>query len=336
MDKNLKRKLISTRKVIRGKIQALKAGTRNKEVELEKSFEPLTKSLKELSTKLHDDVSDIKQELVKIEPKVEKEPNLNISKTPQFISTSMLAESEPLLDEDDYDDGDDDVANIQPEQISQAAMEEYLEQYDSLPRQYIEGMLSDNLDEYDTKTGVRHDVTSDKFQIGNSNLEFNGPNIIIDDIKYVGTPGLYELLFKKEPRGYKLEDKRNYRDILLRTNAHKRNYAATGQTVGNRSQKYKSIIQPLINQPTRLSSWPSTPSPTSIASNLRRNIKRTGKGLLMKHSKNKKIDYVFWDNPNELVDRLRLLLASQYAGNNNHSNEIISIIEELKEANIIE
>lgn len=55
----------------------------------------------------------------------------------------------------------------------------------------------------------------------------------------------------------------------------------------------------------------------------------------MKYSKNNS-DYIYWDDPNELVDRLRLLIASQMAGNNNHNNEIISIIEELWEANLIE
>ena len=47
------------------------------------------------------------------------------------------------------------------------------------------------------------------------------------------------------------------------------------------------------------------------------------------------LDYVYWDDPNELVDRLRLLLAPQAAGNPSHTNEIISIIEELREAEII-
>lgn len=45
---------------------------------------------------------------------------------------------------------------------------------------------------------------------------------------------------------------------------------------------------------------------------------------------------MYWDDPNELVDRLRLLIASQSAGHTGHNNEIISIIEELREANIIE
>ena len=46
-------------------------------------------------------------------------------------------------------------------------------------------------------------------------------------------------------------------------------------------------------------------------------------------------DYIYWDDPNELVDRLRLLMASQAAGNPSHNNEILSIIEELREAKIL-
>ena len=57
----------------------------------------------------------------------------------------------------------------------------------------------------------------------------------------------------------------------------------------------------------------------------------SGTGLIpeyMTHQENKNIDYIYWDDPNELVDRLRLILASQAAGNPSHNNEILSIIEE--------
>ncbi len=47
------------------------------------------------------------------------------------------------------------------------------------------------------------------------------------------------------------------------------------------------------------------------------------------------MDYVYWDDPNELVDRLRLLMAEQAAGNMSHTNEIHAIIEELREAGYI-
>jgi hypothetical protein len=46
--------------------------------------------------------------------------------------------------------------------------------------------------------------------------------------------------------------------------------------------------------------------------------------------------FKYWNDANELVDRLRLLVASQSAGHTGHNNEIVSILEELQEANIIE
>lgn len=45
---------------------------------------------------------------------------------------------------------------------------------------------------------------------------------------------------------------------------------------------------------------------------------------------------VYYDDPNELVTRLYLLTSSQNAGNTGVNNEIISILEELRERNIIE
>lgn len=61
----------------------------------------------------------------------------------------------------------------------------------------------------------------------------------------------------------------------------------------------------------------------------------TGEGMKYGGLKLQKHNLVYWDNPNELVDRLRLLLASQAAGNTSVSNEILSIFEELYEAGII-
>lgn len=50
---------------------------------------------------------------------------------------------------------------------------------------------------------------------------------------------------------------------------------------------------------------------------------------------NESIAYEFYDDPNELCDRLRLLIASRAAGNSNHIQEINSIISELRELDII-
>lgn len=45
--------------------------------------------------------------------------------------------------------------------------------------------------------------------------------------------------------------------------------------------------------------------------------------------------YKYWNNVNELVARLRLLVSSRSSGHTSHDNEILSIIEELREADII-
>lgn len=47
------------------------------------------------------------------------------------------------------------------------------------------------------------------------------------------------------------------------------------------------------------------------------------------------IVYEYYDDPNELCDRLKLLISSKGGGNSNHDQEINSIVEELRERNII-
>lgn len=50
---------------------------------------------------------------------------------------------------------------------------------------------------------------------------------------------------------------------------------------------------------------------------------------------NENIVHEFYDDPNELCERLHLLIASRAAGNSNHMQEINSIITELREADVI-
>lgn len=67
------------------------------------------------------------------------------------------------------------------------------------------------------------------------------------------------------------------------------------------------------------------------------NATTQGKGLEKEFIPyNANIVYEYYDDPNELCDRLRLLIASKQAGNSNHDQEINSIVEELRENNIIE
>lgn len=296
MDTNITSEIIKARKAVKHKLDALK---RN-ELLIEKSFAPITAPLKTIVKHIeHED--PLSKGNIKIEPK--SEPIKKYKK----------------LEEEEYLAPDDDNNSNLSKTSSQS---EYLNQFSDLPRTYISGLIRDSTGKYDVKYGVRYNLKDDNYYIGNSKIQFEDDNsLIINDNEYQGTEGLYELLFKKFPRHYTDDDKKQYISIIKSTSAHKRLYQPTEQISWNRSWKYKHIIKPMTHGPRVRHVVGST--------------NKLGKGLLMDVTNNP-IDYVYWDDPNELVDRLRLLLASQEAGNSNHNNEINSIIEELIEAKIIE
>jgi len=156
--------------------------------------------------------------------------------------------------------------------------------------------------------------------LGNKQFDLDkNDNIIIGGVSYAGTSGLYHLIFRKIPHkeSYTQDDLQTYKSILLSTNAHRRNRDPKLPILSNKGYKYKYVIAP-ITQVTALK-------------------KKVGSGNVPRAMTvtDDKIEYVHWDDPNELVDRLRLLEASRKAGNNAHDNEILSIVEELREAGVI-
>lgn len=170
--------------------------------------------------------------------------------------------------------------------------------------EYLGHYLSKN-NTTDTTYGLRRDGT--KFFIGNKEVQIANDDIIIDDKVYSGTRGLWELLTLKRPSEYTSSDLEQYKEILEITSGHLKGYKPDGNIMSNAYYKYTQIIKPLF--------------------------KTTGQGL--REVTGNKIDYVYWDNPNELIDRLRLLWLSKQAGNTGVDNEIDSIIEELREHGII-
>ena len=152
----------------------------------------------------------------------------------------------------------------------------------------------------------------------------------MDGVIYVGTLSPFELIFKRIPDDaiYTEDDKQTYKSILLATNAHRRGHNALLPVLGNKGYKYKNIIAPLLHLNKRGGGVMTRHN--IVLPESRRNV--TPQTMTVT---NNAVDYVHWDDPNELVDRLRLLDASREAGNNAHDNEFLSIIEELREAGLI-
>jgi hypothetical protein len=155
-------------------------------------------------------------------------------------------------------------------------------------------------------------LSSDVFELGNKEIQFvdNEVRIEGDTHTYPVTTGLIDLLFLKSPvlEKYTQADLNTYKLILTRTSVHR-------TSDGTRIRKSKGPKSALIS---------------NLFSRKSKIIKGAGINVrLQKHN------ITYWNDPNELVDRLRLLYSSLAAGNTGVRNEIISIYEELVEAKIL-
>lgn len=316
-ERNIKRRLVIKRRNIKNKLEMLKHG----HMVQQEIFSPITKHLQNIENKI-DTKNVTYQPLSPIDKSHEKKLVKQEELTPSAEEVDW--ENEDYNDYGDDNDNENDLVEelsdekrsllhtISTTSDTDTDDNDNRDQYGSLPKKYISDLLNtEKQREFDQKYGVRTTKNGEKLFIGDSRMEIDGSDIIIKNRRYKGTPGLYELLFKKYPQNYTQKDKETYRQIVLKTNAARRRYKPNEQISGCNLDKYKHVIAPIAVSKT------------------------TGKGIFMESNTNK-TDYIYWDDPNELVERLRLLLSSQNAGHTGHTNEIISIIEELKEAKIIE
>lgn len=199
--------------------------------------------------------------------------------------------------------------------------------------------------EQDKLYGIRQHGNG--YKLGNAPIRFETDHIIVNNIKFPRTEGLFELIALKKPKNYNLSDLSNYKKILEESNVHRSSFNPNGPIKKHaNSYKYNTIIAPsMLLSPANTNK--KTPSKHLKKALLARKspmspmffeTPKKGHGLIPRYKiaeRGTRKDYVFWNDPNELVDRLRLLISEQAAGNTNHTNEIHSIIEELREEGYI-
>lgn len=293
----LKEEIVKASNNIRKKFNMIRHENDEMDQILDTTFKPITAPLNTLIKK--EGLIDVKKEYIKQEVKHEINDN---EKEP---SADNIVEDNMNESDDDDDDDNSDIDDIEDDEVNL---------YQVLSR-YLKNILpsSPHFTDMDTNFGVR--MVNNEPYMGNSpvRVAHNG-DIKVKNENYKGSIGLYELIFLKKPKKYTKEDLEVYKKLLVETSAFRRDYNALGPILGNRGHKYRKFIAKLINV-----------------------SEHTGYGLLPKRKKltSFKSEYVYWDDINELVDRLRLLISSRFAGHNGHDNEILSIIEELRESNII-
>ena len=147
--------------------------------------------------------------------------------------------------------------------------------------------------------------------IGNRHVIVKDNDIIFpNDERLKGTRGLWELITSKNPKNYTDEDYNNYKYLMIKTNAiHKKDNPYNIRAKGNyRGAKWKNIVSPIWKE---------------IMKNMGEEYE--GKGVVIIPS-----------DPNALLERLDLLLASQEAGHTGVRNELVSICDELKRQDVLD
>ncbi|XP_072751930.1 uncharacterized protein [Anoplolepis gracilipes] len=325
---------------------------REEDVALERHFKPITEPLKQILENTIDVESDaskvesfgisieeqesIKQKRSNISLTYEKKSNGGQKRSNDSLITSTPNQSKRMKQSTPI------KAVQQPQIISSPSVEEIFEttpeavvtsvqrqlqtsegqnmlreHLGPLGQRYIGAILGQDVNnEMDYVYSVK--FSDEGMMLGDKHFEVDkNDNIIINGVKYAGTPGLYKLIFKRIPDDavYTENDMHKYKSTLLATNVHRRDSNMRNPVLGNKGYKYKYIIASLFPIKKKIGKGINLPRTMTLSEN--------------------KIEYVHWNDPNELVDRLWLLKASRRAGNNAHGNEVMSIIEELHEAGLI-
>ena len=165
----------------------------------------------------------------------------------------------------------------------------------------------------DTDFGIRKE--SGHHYIGKYHIIIENDDIIIPKIneKFDGTPGLWELIMSKNPENFTKEDYEMYEDLMTITDAlHRDNDEDNPHPKGNhRSYKWVNILRPIWYRKKSHILFPKEGY--------------EGKGVV-----------VIPSDPNALLERLDLLLASQKAGHTGVRNELVSICDELKRQDVLD
>jgi len=170
-------------------------------------------------------------------------PGLDASTSTPSATTVQPTMLESFANEDVLKTTGDSLAESVQNQLQtpdgQKTLRETLREHlGPLSQKYVGVILTgDRESDMDHMYGVYLD--KDRMMFGSKQFDVDkADNIIIDGVRYVDTPGLYELIFKRVPDDVICteDDKQKYKSLLLTTNAHRYNhdrmivYEPTGDT----------------------------------------------------------------------------------------------------------
>ena len=163
--------------------------------------------------------------------------------------------------------------------------------------------------------------------IGNRQVTMADNNIMVEGEVFIGTASLWELITSRRPNDndFTGKDYENYCRLMIKTNSlYRDNDPKTFHPKSSKSEKWNNLLSPIWfkekEHKKRFEAWHN---------------KRSGQDEGHKGYEGKGVIVILSD-PNALLERLDLLLASQEAGHTGVRNELVSICDELKRQGVLD
>ena len=305
----LVRDFIETRKRIKDNFVARKVGESEYQTGLTKLFKPVTETqkatAKEITEAQKATAEKITQELLPIREGLEK-----ITVIPPIEAGE---EAIPALE----------------------MTKEEIEEYGPIAAQYLKKYLSRDPNVDTSKSGIYSDKGT--FKIGSKPIKIEDDDIIINDIKFKGTPGLWRLLTSKNiPDKFNATDLRDYIYIMSDTNVTRVKFNKDYRRISG-NDKMNKLIKPFVialeeggedTLTNKISGYFEYEEETDEEYEEYEEEytlpSTSGTGLKILPS-----------DPNALIDRFDLLFSSKKAGHTGVRNEIVSILDELKRQGVL-
>ena len=183
--------------------------------------------------------------------------------------------------------------------------------------------------QYDHAYGIKPVEGSINFRLGRMDVQIEGDDFIIDEEKYKGTEGVWRLLTLKNPGSASPDDLETYEKMMTKTKGFL--WEGQDRVKCNRGNKYKTIIKPIADKwkgvfRSRAGSFSGSPSTYPSGSGMvkPRVVKPVPLAIFLP------------SDPNELVDRHRVLFGAYQAGNTGVFNELQAINDKLLELRIFD
>ena len=293
---------LELKKKIRDNLLSERIGEQQLQTDLSKFYKPITETQKATTREITEELKPIREGLKPIREGIDNIPDI-------ILSRDVIKEYEKELEEEKEEEEEDD------------------ERVGEIARNYLNKQFRD------TTFGIRKEK-GDHY-IGNTRVIVKDNDIYIKNTgeRFKGTPGLWELITSRDPVDFNKEDKDEYERLTIRTNTlHRYDDPHNPHPKANRSNKWKYILGP---------TWYKKQGFSEEDAFRMAKDKNYRKRLIKKIHKIRS-EYegegvvVIPSDPNALLERLDLLLASQEAGHTGVRNELVSICDELKRQDVLD